>query len=290
VSTSIRLARVVCTTLLVVCALQMTLRTASYADGGASEHGRTVTVRSSSDSDRSGGRPTFGSEPVEHPSVYCTYTYPSLHLVAGLMGGPGPGIWWIVTCFGDNLNSSDDSAIIWLSVPGGSDANGRAPFLLAQKAVSSITLPLPLIRTNPSTTTFVNLQTWFWIDSSVWREYSATARSGESVATAVASPVAVTFSAGDGTSFSCSRGGTPYVQGNLNSSRNTTCAHTYRSSSAGEPTSDDDADAAAFPVTAIITWSITWTMDGTMIGSLPAITTTSESNLRVAQIESVEDS
>jgi hypothetical protein len=289
VSTSVRLARFGCTTFLAVCVLQIVLHTASYADGGASEHGRTVTVRSSSGSDRSGSHLRFGTEPFEHPSVYCTYTYPSLRLVAGLMGGPGPGLWWIVTCFGDNLNSRDDRAIIWLSVPGGSDSNGRAPFPLAQKAVSSITLPLPLIRTNPSTTTFVNFQTWFWIDTSVWREYSATARSGQSVATAVAMPVAVTFSTGDGDSFSCSGGGTPYVQGKPLSSQ-TTCAHTYRSSSAGEPASDGDPNDSAFPVTATITWSITWTMDGTMIGSLPPITTTSNSNLRVAQIESVEDS
>jgi hypothetical protein len=228
--------------------------------------------------------------PIAHPAVYCTYTYAPARLVVGMLGGPGPGLWWIVTCFGVNLNSSNDTAIVWLSIPGGSYANGRAPFAAAQEAVSSITLPLPVIRTNPANTTFVNLPTWFWIDSSVWRHFSATARTGAAVATAVAAPVSVTFSTGDGASFVCSGGGTPYTTGKPSSSRDTTCSHVYESSSLGQPTKDGDPDNAAFEVKASITWSITWTMDGTMTGSLPAIVTTSDSSLRVAQIESVEDS
>ncbi len=289
-SVGIRLGRVVCTTLLAVCVVQMIIRTPSYANGDASEHGRTVTVRSSSGSDRNGSRSSTRSSPIAHRSVYCTYIYAPERLVVGKLGGPGPGLWWIVTCFGDNLNSSNDSAIVWLSVPGGSHSNGRAPFVAAQQAVSSITLPLPLVRTNPSNTTFVNLQTWFWIDPSVWRAFFATARSGGSVALAVATPIAVSISTGDGATLECSGGGTPYFAAAPSSSSSTTCWHIYRSSSVGQPTEGGDPNSAAFQVRATITWSITWTMNGTMTGSLPPITTTSDSSLRVAEIQSVQDS
>lgn len=286
-SVSMRSLRIVGTTFLVICVAQMITRTPSYANGGAREHGRTVTVESSGGSQHHGSSSLAETEPTELPLVYCSYTAAPLRLVAGFIGGLTPGVWWIVTCFGDHLNAKNDTAIVWLADTAGTHANGQAPFAIAQTAVSFMTLPLPIIRTNPDTSTFVNLQTWFWIDPSAWHTQSATARSGGSFATAIATPIQVTFSAGNGTSFVCRGGGTPYSPSAPTSGSSTRCSYTYPTSSAGQSTPDGDTNDAAFQVTASITWSISWTFDSTMTGSLPPITTSASSRLRVEQVESV---
>lgn len=287
-SISMRSVRILCISVLTIGIAQVVPRTPSYASGGASEHGRKVTVESSSSSHHQGSASRAETERTGLPLVYCSYTAAPVSLFAGLLAPKGErGVWWIVTCHGDHLNASDDTALVWLSETAGSHANGRAPFALAQRAVSSMTLPLPIIRTNPPGSTFVNLQTWFWIDPSVWRTQSATARSGGSFATAVATPVQVTFSAGNGTRFVCSDGGETYVLSKPATTQSSHCSYAYPTSSAGQPTLDGDSNDAAFQVTASITWSISWAFDSTMTGSLPPITTSASLRLRVEQIESV---
>jgi hypothetical protein len=271
------------------CLAQSVFIADGFANAGSGEKGHTVRVWVSTGSTRPGrGSARSPNRGSSGPPV-CTYVVAPPSMVVGLIAGTGPGTWYVVTCFGDGLNSGDDSAIVWLAGTPGRPGHSPTPLAAAERAAASITLPSPLVRTNPSDSAVVNLPTWFWIKSSIWRQWSATARAGGVVATATATPVRVVFLTGDGGTVICDGPGVPYdVDGSA--AQHTYCSHTYESSSAGQPDSDGNPNQAAFQVTATITWDVTWRTGGSgSAGVLPPLTTSSTARLRVEQIESVQD-
>ena len=263
------------------------------AASGGSDHGSTVTVIVTTQAGNPGGRSRQGSASsggAGERNVYvCTYTVAPPSMTVGLMtGGPEAGQFYIVSCTGPGLGSGQ-SAIIWLAdLPVGA-STGVTPTAVAERAASSITLPGPEIRTDPSTTAVVNLPTWLWVDRSVWHAWKATATLAGMSAIATATPVSVTFDTGDGGHVVCDGPGIPYEPGDSSSSQSTYCSHTYSVSSAGQVAADGNPDDATYQVTATITWDVTWRGVGFVGGgSLPSLTTTSTASLRVEQIESVQ--
>jgi hypothetical protein len=160
---------------------------------------------------------------------------------------------------------------------------------LALQAEQSLQLPSPVVHFNPPGSSVVNLPTWLWIEGAMWHAYSVTASAGPVSATAVATPVSVTWTMGDGTTpDSCVGPGVPFDTSKPAAQQTTSCSHVYRISSASQPATDGDTNDNAFVVVATISWSVYWTAQGAAGGgALPALTTSSTARLRVEQVESL---
>ena len=190
------------------------------------------------------------------------------------------GTYYLVTCAGQG--QSTNGGIVWL--PSGSAVNAPVlpnPAILAQQAVSQLTLPSPQIDASPSTGAdqLVGLPTWLWLGQAAWQATSATAAvPGESV-TATATPTSVSWNLGDGTTLVCRGPGTPYTASDSPAEPSPTCGHTFTASSAGRPDS-------AFAVTATVSWSVAWTGGG-QNGTVPDLQTTDTAAFRVADVQSL---
>lgn len=245
---------------------------------GAQTYGGSATGTTSSGTGSGSSSQTGASSPSQ---VTCTDITPTAtQLVA--FGSPKPpsgkGHWVIVRCliagglgFPTTLHWQADGA------PALPD-----PAVLAAQAESKLVLAKPTVDSSPAAGTdqVVQLPTWAWIPRAQWAPISATASvPGESV-TATATPAALSFSWGDGTSTTCQGPGTPYTAGTSNpAAPSPTCGHTYLETSAQAP-------GQQFPVTASIAWSIAWNGGGAS-GTLPQMTTSTTVHWTVAQIQSV---
>jgi len=190
------------------------------------------------------------------------------------------GAWWDFTCL--DVHNGTGGGIVWL--PAAPAGTPPPPVVLARQATNQLFLTLPQIDASPapSADQLVNLPTWLWIEQSSWRPASATASvPGESV-TATATPQKVTWTMGDGSTVVCHGAGTPYTSKDDPHASSPDCGHTYRNSSAGEPT-------GAYPVSATITWEIRWSGGG-QSGAFPALTTTAYAQFRVAESQAVNTS
>jgi hypothetical protein len=162
------------------------------------------------------------------------------------------------------------------------------PRTLALQAEQSMTLPAPVISSDPSGTSVVGLSTWLWVDPSIWTARSVTAAAGSVSATAVARPIGVTWTTGDGTVVTCGGPGVAYDPDQPSAWQSTYCSHVYSSTSLGQPSPDGDPDDGRYPVTATIEWSVSWSAVGAVGGgSLPTLYTTTATSLRVMQVESL---
>jgi hypothetical protein len=213
----------------------------------------------------------YKADPTFQPPPSDTVDQPP----AGETGG-----YYLVTCVGQG--QSTNGGIVW--IPSGTVAVAPvlpSPAILAQQAVSQLTLPSPRIDASPSTGAdqLVGLPTWLWLSKAGWQASTATAAvPGESVM-ATATPTSVTWNFGDGTRLVCHGPGTPYTASESPDEPSPTCGHTYATSSAGQPNS-------AFTVTATVSWSVTWAGGG-QAGTVPALQNTAATDLRVADVQSL---
>jgi len=187
------------------------------------------------------------------------------------------GAWFLFTCLGPFPGTGGGT--VWLPTKGGFDTPPPTPVVLARQAVNRLRLATPRIETSPSGEQLVNVPTWLWVARSAWAPMNATASVPGDAVTATARPSSVTWRLGDGTALVCEGPGTPYAQGGDPSASSPNCGHTYRQSSAGQP---DEA----FVVSATMTWAVTWQGDGQR-GALPALTTTTTTELRVAELQAI---
>ena len=218
----------------------------------------------------------------------CIYTELVLNDEGGFApGGPTPGSWYSVTCT-DLETGATLTQTEWIPDASAPSTPAVSPYAVALEAENSLRLPSPTGYTNPSVVSVVNLPTWLWIDAGLWHSYSVTATVGTVSATAVATPTTVTWSTGDGGSTNCDGPGTVYDSAESSPQQSTYCSHTYTVSSAGQPSASDDSDDGTFTVRATIDWSVSWSAQGdTGGGSLPPLSTSSSTNIRVEQVESV---
>lgn len=189
-----------------------------------------------------------------------------------------PGAWYDITCVGVH---GTGGGLAWVpnSPAGPAGPPPPPPAVLARQARNQLQLAGPRIDANPSPQReqLVSLPSWLWVAG--WSPVTATAAvPGESVA-ATATPMRVVWSMGDGATVVCPGAGTPYRAGDDPHAPSPDCGHTYRTSSAGQPD-------GAYQVTATVTWSIRWSGGG-QAGALPALTTTSQVALRVAEAQTV---
>jgi hypothetical protein len=269
--------------------------TAYAGASGGDNGGGTVSVGATGGGSSPGsggggsGGSTGGSGGGTSPWV-CTYTEENLNGAGIAPGGPTPGNWYSVACY-NRSTGQDTLQMQW--IPDQSTATGPTidPYSVALQAENSIQLPRPTLRFNPSGSAVVNLATWLWIDAGIWHPYSVSASVGTVSATAVATPVSVTWTMGDGGSVSCHGPGTAYNLAEPSSLQAPSCWYTYAISSAGQPAPDGNPNDGAFEVTATVTWSVSWTAVGAAGGgALPTLFTSTTTPERVEQVESVNSS
>ena len=163
----------------------------------------------------------------------CVYTELLLNDGAGFApGGPTPGSWYSVICT-DQLTGASTTQTEWIPDKETGSIPAVNPYAVALQAENSLRLPLPTSYFDPPEVSVVNLPTWLWIDARLWHSYSVTATVGTVSATAVATPVSVTWSTGDGGIKVCGGPGRPFDPDQPPSQQSTGCSHTYTTSSAG---------------------------------------------------------
>lgn len=190
------------------------------------------------------------------------------------------GTWYFYECQDPQAPGGVRSGTVF--VPAGQPA--VPPAVLAQEASKFVAAPAPGIQLNPPAGSdhLVNLESWLWVDPSTWGQRSATASVPNESATVVATPVEVTWNMGDGNTVTCRGPGVPYNPARPPDSQHTTCSHTYRRSSAGQP-------GERYTVTATTRWALRWTATGvvTASGTLPPLLRTSTTSLRVAEAQAI---
>lgn len=212
--------------------------------------------------DDSGPAPTGGGESL----AACDYR-PSDYRPPGATGsGVLPGAWVDGVCSASGAIQTPEY------VP------ALTPAEVALLARKQLRLPVPAIAANPSNEQLVTLPTWLWL-SSGWQQQSATASVPGVFVTAVASPISLVWSMGDGTAVTCRDAGIPFPSGGDPEAPSPACGHTYQSSSAGQPND-------AYPVSAIVHWSITWSGAG-QSGEFPDMTTTAATAFRVVESQAI---
>ena len=265
---------------------------ADTGSAGAGSGGGTVGVGAGSggsggSAGGGSGGPSSGGGGGGGSPWTCTYSILALNNEGGFPpGGPQPGAWYSVTC--DNIaTGAQVTQTVWMmNTPAA--APPVDPRVLALQAENAMTLPPPAINLDPVGSSVVGLATWLWVDPSLWHDYSVTATAGTVSATAVARPVGVTWSTGDGWSVTCGGPGVIYDATRPSAWQNTYCSHSYSRTSIGQPAPDGDPDHGLFTVVADVEWAVSWTAVGASGGGqLPTLTTSSSTPLRVVQIESL---
>ncbi|MEV7393947.1 hypothetical protein [Streptomyces sp. NPDC091215] len=139
----------------------------------------------------------------------------------------------------------------------------------------------PRIRANPADEQLVGLPTWLWLARGEWSAVSATASVPGVSVTAVARPVSVVWTMGEGNTVTCTGPGTPYGSDAGAKNASPDCGYTYRTSSAGQP-------GGAFAVSATVHWAVTWS-GADQTGVFPDMTTTSNARFRVAESQALNN-
>jgi hypothetical protein len=188
----------------------------------------------------------------------------------------------------DTAASLQVTRTVWVTGAAPSGPPPVDPRSLALQAENSIVLPRPALHLDPQGTSVVDLATWFWIDPALWRDQSVTATAGSVSATAVARPVDVRWSSGDGGQVVCNGPGVAFVPWQPSAWQHSDCTHEYVRTSAGQPSLDGNPDDGTYVISASVDWAVTWTSTGVAGGgALPSLVTTNAVLLRVVQVESV---
>ena len=221
--------------------------------------------------------PTLGGNAIGEPlTVDCSY----VPLNPDAPSRPDPetgklGRWYVYRCGDDRPEKL--RPVKWIA--DGDNPNEPAalpsPAQLGEQARNRLRLPSPHILSSPAGDQLVNLPTWMWVDRGGWGDLSATATVPGVSVTAVATPISIVWSMGDGASVMCTGPGTPYRAGEDPKASSPDCGHTYRTSSAHQA-------GQAFPVSATVRWAVRWSGAG-QAGVFPDMTTTGSAALRVAE-------
>jgi hypothetical protein len=167
---------------------------------------------------------------------------------------------------------------------------GKSPARLAQEAWATLRLPKPVPPLTPwgarlrdgRPYTVVRVPTWFWTAPASYRVKSARAAAGPVFAEVTVTPVALTFTPGDGgRTVSCAGPGrvwTPAAGQWAHAPGG--CDYAYELSTYGYP-------RGQLTATYGILWRATWVGSGGAGGSFPDVTTTATSVFAVAEAQAV---
>jgi hypothetical protein len=188
----------------------------------------------------------------------------------------GPGAhWWKRWCYDAANDTFYSGGWTWSQSP---PASAQHP---VQRAIDRLTIPPPAIAASPALTSpqLVHVPVWWWIEPGWWNTRTATASIPALTITARATPTHVTWYPGDGTSLTCTGPGTPWTANRDPAEPSPTCGHTYTTSSRTSP-------GGAYTLRAVVTWQVSWSGGG-MNGTIPAITTSSTTQITVTELRSV---
>jgi hypothetical protein len=188
-------------------------------------------------------------------------------------GAETPGAAYIPQCIGDP--PSLQRPAVWIP-----DSEAPGLVLLAQIAVSRLTMPAPRIGLSPPPPApqLVRLPMWLWVDEATWGQRQASASVPGLTVTATATPTVVEWSTGDGGSRTCEGAGTAWRSGMDPAAESPDCGYTYTTSSA-------DAPGGAYTLIATVTWEVSWVGGGTS-GTVDPLTTSSSTQVVVAESRS----
>jgi hypothetical protein len=153
--------------------------------------------------------------------------------------------------------------------------------IMAQRAVSQLNIPTPVIASNPGLDKpqVRYVPVWWWVQPDLWQTHTATASLPDITITAQATPTTITWYAGDHTSTQCTGPGTPWTDTAAPTSASPTCGHTYTTTSRTNP-------GGKFHLRAVVTWNITWSGGG-FNGTEPTATTAADADIEVTELRSV---
>jgi hypothetical protein len=187
------------------------------------------------------------------------------------------GGWYVSVCSGFHAGMPGGGVFyppVWVTGAPNRPAP-PSPEQIARRAENQLTLPTPTIVLSPAGQQLVNLPTWLAINRSGWGQQSARAAVPGVAVTATATAHSATWSTGDGAAVNCRGPGAIFTAGDDPIAASPDCGHTYRQSSAGQP-------SQRFTVTATVHWSISWAGAG-QAGTFPDLTTTSTTQVQVAE-------
>jgi hypothetical protein len=142
----------------------------------------------------------------------------------------------------------------WVWLPGEPDTVVADPVTLAYRAIASMQLAPPLIKTAPGVGQIglVNMPVWMWVNKSenTWGPIERSASVPGLTVTATAQVRAINWSMGDGNTIRCEGAGTPYDK-SMGVKDSPDCGHRYKKTSRELP-------KCMYPVTATAQWDITW--------------------------------
>ncbi len=164
------------------------------------------------------------------------------------------GALYVSSCLVDASGTS--IGVVWLRGP---PAGLIDPAVLAQRAIASMQLQPPVIRTAPpqgSGSGLVGLPVWMWTDraENVSGPITRSASDGPVAVEATGVVTAIAWDMGDGTTVTCGLG-TPYPAGADGSSPD--CGHTYTRAS-----DNHVPGGGPWPISTTTTWTVTWSGGG----------------------------
>lgn len=146
----------------------------------------------------------------------------------------------------------------------------------AEQALSQLTLPVPVMSMSPPGDQLVGVATWLWLDGG-WGPLSTSATIGAVTSTVTATPRAVVWDLGDGTSVACAGPGVAYA---ADATPADACTATFVDSSADRP-------GGTQRVTATVSYEVGWsanTGEGDDLGELTAVGAV---DVRVVEVQAV---
>jgi hypothetical protein len=154
---------------------------------------------------------------------------------------------------------------------------------LAQRAVRSLRLPLPDVRTTPPRRKpgVVGLPEWVWVPHDQWRPLTKRATAGPEWAKVTATPKRLLIEPGSGLpTVACTGPGTAYDLGVAASAQNTDCSYTFRRLLTGQSVS-------VFRFTVTVVWAGRWVGPGGTGGTLPDLRRSRRFPLRVIEVQAL---
>lgn len=192
--------------------------------------------------------------------------------------GAEPGAWYRQICVYPDGGS--DGIIMWRTTP-------ADPATVAQHAFDSANLPVPSLSMNPAATQLqlVGLPIWLSIDGAQWKPVQASATEAGITATAIATPMQVSWNMGNGDVATCNGPGATYNANLPSEQQHSDCTYTYSQSSNGEP-------GGAYALTATVTWHVTWSATGVPAGvpangDLGNVQRSTSAALRVGEVQAL---
>ena len=186
---------------------------------------------------------------------YCTYTpAPDLESTLGI-GGATPGEWYDEECF--NKGYVNPMPAVWIPDPTPTTPPSPPPAVpaVASQALGNAGLVSPTIVLNPVGPQVTNFQSWLAISPADWHPVTATADDGGVDVTVTASPTAVDWNLGNGTSLSCAGPGVLYDPSKPDNEQSTYCSYTW-------PAPSYDQPGGTYDVTATIEYQVTTSVTG----------------------------